>query len=300
MIMRIWDCHCHVRGDETGDEVLRHMDAAGVERITLFSQFPPVWAYPRDWKDALGLDPVDFTGRPACKGGDHVPFRREDVRTSIEHIAKVQAADPSRIYGMLWAEPRAPGIVEEIEYAIVDQGLRGVKMIPDHWSPGDELLMPIYEKMEELGKPIMFHSGILYGFGDSSQYCRPVLFETLLHFPKLRFSLAHISWPWVDECIATFGRMRAAGGYGQRTPQMWIDTCRGTPDAWREEALRKAIPFCGIEYLMFGVDGVPETLPKNAPVHARKDLDILRNVIGLPQEQIETFFWGAAERFFGE
>ncbi len=299
--MRIWDCHCHVRGDETGDDVLRFMDAAGLERLTLFSQYPPTWSTSGEEGDVLGLDPFDACGRPESRGGSgHIVYRSEDVRTSIDHIAGIQAAAPDRIYGMLWAEPRSPGIVEDIEYAIVDRGLRGVKMIPDHWYPGDELLHPTYAKLEELGKPIMFHSGILYGFGDSSQYCRPVLFEPLLHFPKLRFSLAHISWPWVDECIATFGRMQAARGYSKRPPQMWIDTCRGTPDSYREEALRKAIPFCGMEYLMFGVDTDPANLPERAPRHVQKDLDILRNVIGVSQEQIETFFWGAAESFFAE
>lgn len=297
--MRIWDCHCHCTGDETGDAVLRAMDAAGVDRLTLFSQYPPAWTSPRHAGDVLGLDPTDTSGRPASRGGSLIRFTREDVRKSTEHVAKVQAADPSRIYGMLWAEPRAPGIVEEIDYAINDCGLRGIKMIPDHWSPGDELLFPIYAKMDELEKPIMFHSGILYGFGDSSQYCRPVFFETLMHFPKARFSLAHISWPWVDECIATFGRMRAAVGHSNERCQMWIDTCRGTPDAWREEALRKAIPFCGVDRLMFGVDTHPAGLAKSAPVHVRKDLDLLRDVIGLSQAQIETFFWGAAESFFG-
>jgi uncharacterized protein len=296
--MRIWDCHCHCRGDETGDQVLRAMDAAGIERLTLFSQYPATWSTPKAAGDELGLDPMDASGRPAIMGGSSIAYTREDVRTSTEHIAKVQAADPSRIYGMLWAEPRAPGIVEEIDYAINDRGLRGLKMIPDHWSPGDELLFPIYAKMNELEKPIQFHSGILYGFGDSSRFCRPVLFETLLHFPKVRFSLAHISWPWTDECVATFGRMQAAVGHSKRGCQMWIDTCRGTPDAYREDALRKAIPFCGIDRLMFGVDTWPANLPNNAPKHYHKDLDLLRDVIGVSESQIETFFWGSAEAFF--
>ncbi|MDH7568953.1 MAG: amidohydrolase family protein, partial [Armatimonadota bacterium] len=271
--MRIWDCHCHCRGDETGEEVLRQMDKAGVDRINLFGKYP------------------------GKRGASE--FRREDVRAAIDHIAAVQAADPERIFGLLWAEPRAPGMVEEIEYGIVDKGLRGVKMIPDHWEPCDPMLFPIYAKMEELGKPIQFHSGILYGFGDSSRFCRPVLYEALVHFPRLRFSLAHISWPWVDECIAVFGRFRAAAGYKLDGCQMWIDTCRGTPDAWREEALRKAIPFCGMGRLMFGVDASPANLAQTAPVHIQKDLALLRNVIGVSEQQVETFFWGACASFYG-
>ena len=173
-------------------------------------------------------------------------------------------------------------------------------MIPDHWSPTDELVYPIYEKTQDLGRPMQFHSGILYGFGDSSRFCRPVLYEALANFPGVRFSLAHIGWPWVDECIAVYGRFRAASGYKTEGCQMWIDTCRGTPDGWREEALRKAVPFCGVGRLMFGVDGTPSTMADNAPVHVQKDLMILRNIMGLSDEQIETFFWGACQGFMGE
>jgi predicted TIM-barrel fold metal-dependent hydrolase len=82
-------------------------------------------------------------------------------------------------------------------------------MIPDHWYPYDEFMYPIYEKAEKLGVPIIFHSGILFGFKDSSRFCRPVNYEVLLNFPDLKFALAHISWPWVDECIALWGRFRS-------------------------------------------------------------------------------------------
>ncbi len=266
--MQVWDCHCHCRGGETADEVLRALDAAGITRVTLFARYP---------------------------GGEGAD--RAEMRATIDHVAALQAADPDRIWGMVWANPRIEGVVEEIDYGLVEKGLHGVKMIPDHWSAGDPMLFPIYEKMQELGKPIQFHSGILYGFGDSSRFCQPVLYEPLLHFPKLRFSLAHISWPWVDECIAVFGRFRAASGYKTEQCQMWIDTCRGTPDAWREDALRKAIPFCGMPRLMFGVDGTPGNLAQAGAEHIRKDIALLRNVIGVSEEQMETFFWGACEQF---
>ncbi len=38
--MRVWDCHCHLKGTETGQYVLDQMNAAGVERINLFSAYP--------------------------------------------------------------------------------------------------------------------------------------------------------------------------------------------------------------------------------------------------------------------
>ncbi|MBI2300831.1 MAG: amidohydrolase [Armatimonadetes bacterium] len=273
--MRIWDCHCHLRGEESGQCVIEQMDAAGIEKVNLFSRYP---------------------GRG--RGTDD-PVTRAEVRETVDHVAAVQSADPARIHGLVFANPRAEGMVEEIERGIVELGLRGVKMIPDHWSPTDDLVQPIYAKMAELGKPIQFHAGILYGFGDSSRFCRPVLYEALVNHPGVRFSLAHIGWPWVDECIAVFGRFRAAAGYQTAKCQMWVDTCRGTPDGWREEALRKAVPFCGVERLMFGVDGTPASMAEQAPVHVRKDLDLLRNVLGLSQAQIEMYFYGACEAFWG-
>jgi predicted TIM-barrel fold metal-dependent hydrolase len=278
--MRIWDCHCHCHGEEKGREVLKAMDEAGIERINLFSQYP--------YK---------------VKAGRHLPHgpgssaTRKEVRERIDHIARVQSADPSRIYGMIWAEPRTPGIVEEIERGIVDKGLRGVKLIPDRWFPYDELMFPIYRKMEELGKPIMFHAGIVYGFEDSSRYCMPVGFECLLNFPKLRFSLAHIAWPWVDECLAVYGSFLSSVRDKPDRTQMFVDTCRGTPDAWRLEAFQKAVPFVGTEHLMFGVDTSPGRLAHRGPEDVGKDLAILRDVMGLSEKQIEEYFWGACERF---
>lgn len=272
--MKIWDCHVHMRGGETADEILRGMDAAGITRICLFAPYP-------------GRDIEGYGPPPA-----------EAYRPAIEEVAAIQAVDPDRIYGLFWPDPRSEGILDLIEYALLDKGLRGLKMIPNHWSPCDELLFPLYEKMQAIGKPIQFHSGILYGFGDSSRFCQPVLYEALVNFPGVRFSLAHISWPWVDECLAVFGRFRAAVRYQTADCQMWIDTCRGTPDAWRLEALRKAVPFCGTQRLMYGTDCTAGSIAGNAPWHIRKDTDILVNEMGLSEGQVQEFFWGAAEALY--
>ncbi len=281
--MRIWDCHVHCDGTENGKDVLKAMDAAGIERINLFSNYP--------WRE---------------EGGRKVPHgpssyaSREALRACVEHIAGVQATDPSRIYGLAWIDPRSPYAVEEVERGVVDRGLRGIKLIPDQWFPYDEMMFPLYAKIEELGKVIMFHSGIVYGFGDSSRYCKPVNFEVLLNFPKLRFSLAHIGWPWVDEYLAVFGSFWSSVGYDKEKTRMFVDTCPGTPDAWRTDAMRKAVPFVGTGRLMFGTDAHPKSLERNAPRHISRDLSILREVIGVSQGQLDEFFWGACEKFMAE
>ena len=39
----------------------------------------------------------------------------------------------------------------------------------------------------------IFHSGILFGFGDGSRFCRPVFYEAFLNTPGVEFALSHIS-----------------------------------------------------------------------------------------------------------
>lgn len=273
--MPVWDCHIHCyEGDETAADLLAQMDAAGITRVNAMSYF------------AGNI-------RDFCP-----PVPLEAQHAAIDHVAGLQQADPDRIYGLFWADPRTEGVLGEVEYALVDKGLHGIKLIPDHWKAGDEFLFPIYEKVRELGKVIQFHSGILYAFGDSSMYCRPALFEALLHFPGLKFSLAHIGWPWTDECLAVWGHFNSAGYHGGQGNGMWIDTCRGTPDPWRLDALQKAVAFCGTDRLMFGTDLSPATLGKSGPLHIQKDMDLLRNQIGLREAQLEDFFWKAAEAFY--
>ena len=271
--MKIWDCHVHCMGGETAADVLRQMDEGGITRATLLSEFP-----------------VNFRG--SCP-----PMTRAAMHASAEHIIQLQRADPERIFGVFWADPCSEGILEEIEWALTDGELHGIKLIPNHWSPGDEFMFPIYEKVRELGKLIMSHAGILFAFGDSSRFCQPVLYEALLDFPGLRFSLAHIGWPWTDECLAVFGHFRSAASSAQVANDMWIDTCRGTPDAWRLDALHKAVSFCGTDRLMFGTDGTVERLGEIAKLHVEKDLELMRDAIGVTEAQLEEFFWGAAEAF---
>lgn len=221
------DCHIHCRGDAEGSEVLKAMDAQQMDKAILFA--PPMTA------------------------------SNEEAMESIEIIAEICAPDPERLIGFAWIEPTLSRAVEHVERAVNDKGLKGIKMIPDHWYPYEERFFPVYEKIEELRKPMLFHSGILFGRMDSSRFCRPVNYEVMIHFPKIKFALAHISWPWTDECIAVGGRMRAAAHRGdvpQR--QMYIDTTRGTPDFYRADALDKALKYLGSDWLIYGSDnGVP-------------------------------------------
>ena len=215
------DCHLHCTGPTDGADVLRRMDACGMDKALVCA---PQVKTAHDW--------------PA----------------SLDAITALCAADRSRLIGFAWIEPTLPDAVTHVRMA-ADRALRGIKMIPNHWYPYEERLFPAYRAIERARLPVLFHSGILFLNMDSSRFCRPVYYEVMLHFPRIKFALAHISWPWTDECIAVFGRMRAAVGL-EEVPQcqMYVDITPGTPGAWRADVLGKALGYIGPERLIYGSD----------------------------------------------
>ena len=248
----IIDCHVHLtmEGPEACknvEDVLRAMDEAGIDRIFLFSSVPR-----------------KIEVKNKC-----VIYKesKKKQRESIEKVAEVVAKDPERLMGFAWIDPCLPDAEDEVERAIVDYKLRGIKMIPYHWYPYEERIFPVYAKIQEMKVPIIFHSGISFTGGDCSRFCRPVFYEVLLHFPKIKFALAHIGFPWVDECIATAWRFQAAATMEDERyfrfevnrkakSQMYIDITPGTPLIYRTEALRKAVNVLGEDRLIYGSDTV--------------------------------------------
>jgi hypothetical protein len=265
------DVHTHYWGEPGGAAaILAALDAAGVDKVVCFSRKPAV--------------------------------DRQDQRASTDEIGRVAREAGGRIVPFVWIEPRLEGAAEEVERARQDHGIQGVKLIPEHWRPADAEPRRIYERAGELGLPILFHSGILYIGSDTSEQCRPVHYEVLLEYPKVRFALAHFGWPWTDECLAVcdefryhWGRAGAPGGH----PQIWLDATSGLPRAWKVETLRKILFYLGPDWLMYGSDASATDADGLAQA-AALDRSILREDLGVTDEAlVEQIFCQNAERFLG-
>jgi len=260
------DAHVHSRGKETAAEILKAMDEAGMEKIFLFGPYP-------------GLD-------------------ADRQRESDDFIAKIASEAKDRIVPFTFVEPRLESAPETLDRAINDLGIKAVKMIPMQWYPGGPEARAVYEKVQELGVPILFHSGILWGVRDDSQYCRPVYYEALLEYPKIKFAMAHMSWPWYDELLAVCGKYRAAKGRGNdRIQQIYIDITSGAPRMWKVDALRKALVYLGDDTLMFGSDA-GATAGDYMLRRYTEDLSMLREEVGVRKETIDKIFSTNAMKLF--
>ena len=272
--MKVLDSHIHIsRGEPNPERLRQRMREAGVDGGVIISHSPEAYS-------ALGAP------KPPA-------WRLDNL---FEWMAGMAGYFP-----FFWIDPREDDALEQVAKA-VERGVAGFKVICSAFDPGDPRAMPVYRAIAKAGKPMLFHSGILWDGTPSSMHCRPVLFEALLEVPGLRFALAHISWPWVDECIAVYGKfLNARHRRPEVTSEMFIDLTPGTPRSYRREALTKLLTVgYNLEHdLLFGTDcGTQEYSIDHARDWIARDTEIYQS-LGIADTTVEDIFRNNLLRFIG-
>ena len=126
-------------------------------------------------------------------------------------------------------------MIEEANRCYHELGLRGVgEVVPSHWYPNDPQVIRLWEALAELGMYVAFHCGIFFD-GRESSYCRPTFYEAVHQAPNFKGHLAHVGWPWVDECIAV---LKIGARFLRIDPAEWglkVDLSFGPPGDWQLE-----------------------------------------------------------------
>lgn len=161
------------------EEMLKRMDAAGIERAFLI---------------ASKNGPI---GHPSCY---HLPY--ELVERAVKQY-------PQRFYGLAGVDP-TEGMdgVRALERAVKDMGFVGAHSYP-HWfelAPNHARYYPFYAKCVELGVPIQLQVGqsMIYAPDYPRRSVgRPItLDDVACDFPELVLIGIHVGIPWTDEMIA--------------------------------------------------------------------------------------------------
>ncbi len=225
--MKIYDMHIHLRiGDGSPEEQLALMDKAGVFGACVFS------VRPKQIKEETGLD---FEER-------------------LDGVLKWTENHRDRLFPVLWVHPDEENIINKVRIA-AEKGIVAFKIICNNFYVYEEKSMALIREIAKLNKPLIFHTGILWDGEVSSSYNRPVNFEALINIEGLKFSMGHCSWPWIDECVALYGKFQNALGY-KNTAEMFFDITPGTPEIWRKELFTKLFK-TGYDVgsnIMFGTD----------------------------------------------
>lgn len=225
--MKRFDMHVHAQKSPTDSAALIHnLEKSGIYGCNVFS--------PR---------PIEADARAGMKFSE---------RIDILHSLCDGYSD--RLFPVLWVHPDEHFLKSKIRTA-VREGVVAFKIICTDFYPYEKKCMRMLDLIANEGKAAIFHSGILWNGNDSSKYNRPLNFERLIEIDGLRFSLGHCSWPWVDECIALYGKFLNGITTG-RTSEMFFDITPGTPPIYREELLTKlfTVGYDVPDNIMFGTD----------------------------------------------
>lgn len=101
-----------------------------------------------------------------------------------------------RMLGFAHHDPFAPGAASELRRAVVDDGLRGYKVLAPalRGRIDDECLLPLWQTADELGIPVLVHFGPLGGGGGTTDHVNisPLrLHDVAKAFPSTPFVVPH-------------------------------------------------------------------------------------------------------------
>lgn len=269
--MTKFDVHTHLGYSDGESDLLMRLDEAGMYGACIFS-CPPV---------------------------EHNPTVGKDFDARLEHVLDFVSRDRERLYPVLWVHPDEPNIIGNIHKA-VEAGVAGFKMICNNYYVYEEKSMALIRKIAASGKPIFFHTGILWDGTVSSDYNRPLHFEHLMGVEGLRFSMGHCSWPWIDECIALYGKFLNTLSR-RNTAKMYLDLTPGTPEIYREELITKlfTVGYDVSAQMMFGTDCNAEDYNST---WSKKWLDIDRRImdkLGVSKACRENLYYNNLMEFLG-
>lgn len=268
-----YDDHLHVMpGDPDSAEFFRRMQEAGIAGGAVFSEDP---------------DPA----------GTLAPVPPPPEVCMDKAIAWCEASET--LFPFYWINPVAPGAEDLVDMA-VEKGMYGFKVLPGTFMPGDDRAIPVYRKIAKYNKPVIFHSGILWDGRDFAKYTRPGNYEALIQVPRLRFALAHISWPWCEECIAVFGKLlNARSMWGDEAPEMFIDLTPGTPPILRRNPLTMlfTIGYDIKDRIMFGTDCMVNDYGTDYALSWQKRDDAIYDELGLGADVRDSVYRRAFEYF---
>ena len=226
--MEIFDMHVHAKNTPPEPERLLHeLSLAGVTGCAVFSNRP---------------------FEVNVKTGSSFEDRMVELKAWT-------SSHPDRLFPVLWVHPDEEGIKEKIQIA-AEAGVMAFKVTCSNFYVGDTKSMDMLAQIAKADKPVIFHSGILWDGCVSSCYNKPMNWEALIDLEGIRFSMGHCSWPWIDECIALYGKFLNAQSKGKHV-EMFFDLTPGTPELYREELFRKLF-FVGYDVpnnILYGTDG---------------------------------------------
>lgn len=199
------DTHVHIEVDDTGHNALPQTLVDAASKYFKSGHSRPGLDEVADFYRQQNLAAVVFTV-DAGTNLKHAP-------NSSETIAEGAARNNDVLIPFGSVDPnRGADAISQARRLAEDYGVQGFKFHPtvQGFDPSDQQHYPLYEALQEIGRPVIFHtgqtgigSGLPGGFGLKLGLSNPILLDPVAaDFPQLRIIMAHPSVPWQDEALA--------------------------------------------------------------------------------------------------
>ncbi len=227
------DVHVHVHADLHGHLALDdELNAAAAKYFKGDPYDPTVHDIAADYRGKK-MAAVIFTVDAEAATGH--------MTLSNEEIAEAAAQHPDVLIPFGSIDPaRGRAGIRSARRLVEDHGVRGFKFHPSYqdFEPNDRRHYPLYEELQSLGVPALFHtgqtgigSGLPGGRGIKLRYSDPMLLDDVAaDFPGLTIIMAHPSVPWQDSAIAV----------AQHKANVYIDLSGWSPKYFPPQLVRAA------------------------------------------------------------
>ncbi len=201
-----------------------------------------------------------------------------------DFIAEYVRAHSDRLIGFAGIDPAEPvEAVEEIQRVRDEFGFGGIAVAPSaqDFHPSSTGALRVFAEADRLGMPVLFHQGACPVADAKMEYARPVLLdEVARELPDLTIIVAHMGYPWVDECIALLGKQ----------PNVYADISGLVRRPWcAYNALLGAHDYGVIGKLLFGSD-FPFASAKGAieSLYSINQISLGTGLPTIPREQLRA------------
>jgi predicted TIM-barrel fold metal-dependent hydrolase len=205
----IIDAHCHAYRypdhwtKETADIYLHFLND--------IAEFGPWWDPKRKWtyddltvREEWLVENMDRAGvsKAFLMGNVWKPY---GCVVPMEFIAKILKKYPDRFIGFHVADP-VGGLeaVEELERAVKEFGFKGMKLFPayNYVSLDDKRMYPLWDKAQQLGIPVIVHTGWTEAKRARMAWQHPELLDDVAEdFPNLKISMGHTGFHRNEEAL---------------------------------------------------------------------------------------------------
>ena len=132
----------------------------------------------------------------------HKNMKNSEIKALNDHVRRAKNASLGKLKAFCTINPFEEGAEDFLRNCMEEQGFDGLKLHCNmqEFYPDDIRLEPIYRRMEQYGKPILFHSGGIGILPYRDEFGRPIRFDAAAsEHPGLTIILGHAGRIWYEE-----------------------------------------------------------------------------------------------------